>query len=79
MDKADNYFFSYSLTVLNIYVIIYTEEVMEVVLNALAFIFVARIDEDLAKSGWYDPEMRWLTAGAMGTAMQGKSKNRFKS
>lgn len=56
---------------LNIFVIINTAEVIEIVLNALAFIFIARIDEDIAQSGWYDPDKRWLTAGAMETAMQG--------
>ena len=56
---------------LNIFVIINTNEVIEIVLNALAFIFVAQIDEDIARSGWYDPDKRWLTAGAMETAMQG--------
>ena len=57
--------------VLNIYVILSTEDAIEVVLNALAFIFIAQIDEDLAKTGWYDGDKRWLTAGAMQTAMLG--------
>jgi hypothetical protein len=45
--------------VLNIYVILNTDEPIEIVLNALAFTFIARMDEDLVKSGWYDPEKRW--------------------
>ena len=48
-----------TFTVLNIYVILNTDEAIEIVLNALAFTFIARIDEDLTKSGWYDPEKRW--------------------
>lgn len=52
--------------------ILFTEDVIEIVLNALAFIFIAKIDEELANSGWYDPDKRWLTAGAMQTAMQGR-------
>ena len=56
---------------LNIYIILETDDVIEVVLNALAFIFIAQIDEDLAKTGWYDADNRWLTAGAMQIAMLG--------
>jgi hypothetical protein len=57
--------------VLNIYIILFTEDAIEVVLNALAFIFIARIDEDLAQTDWYDPDKRWLTAGSIEAAMQG--------
>ena len=56
---------------LNIYIILSTEDVIDVVLNALAFIFIAQIDEDVAKTGWYDGDKRWLTAGAMQSAMLG--------
>mmetsp|Transcript_16158 Transcript_16158/g.24215 ORF Transcript_16158/g.24215 Transcript_16158/m.24215 type:complete len:767 (-) Transcript_16158:215-2515(-) len=60
------------LSMLNIYVLLNTEEAIEVILNALAFTFIARIDEDLIKSYWYDPEKRWITAGAMSVAIQTK-------
>jgi hypothetical protein len=59
------------LMMLNIYIILFTEDAIEVVLNALAFIFIARIDEDLAQTDWYDPDKRWLTAGSIEAAMQG--------
>jgi len=58
------------LMMLNIYVILSTKDVIEVVLNSLAFIFIDRIDEDVAKSGWYDHDKRWLTAGAIETGLQ---------
>jgi len=60
-------------------VILYTGEAIEIVLNALAFTFIARIDEDLTKSGWYDPEKRWVTAGAQTVAMQTHLKLRYLS
>lgn len=47
------------LSMLNVYVLLNTEEAIEIILNALAFTFIARIDEDLTKSYWYDPEKRW--------------------
>ena len=56
---------------LNIFVILNTNEVIEIVLNSLAFIFIARIDEDVAKAGWYDTNKRWLTAGTMQAGLQG--------
>jgi len=58
------------LSMLNIYVILNTDEPIEIVLNALAFTFIARMDEDLVKSGWYDPEKRWATSGCMTVCMQ---------
>jgi hypothetical protein len=56
--------------VLNIYVILFADDTISVVLDALAFIFIAQIDEEVAHSGWYDKNFRWLTAGAMEAAMQ---------
>ena len=47
------------LSMLNIYVLLNTGEAIEIVLNALAFTFIARIDEDIICSDWYDPERRW--------------------
>lgn len=58
------------LSILNIYVILNTSEPIEIVLNSLAFTFIARMDEDLVKSGWYDPDKRWATSGAMTVCMQ---------
>mmetsp|Transcript_13783 Transcript_13783/g.15501 ORF Transcript_13783/g.15501 Transcript_13783/m.15501 type:complete len:340 (-) Transcript_13783:1093-2112(-) len=57
------------LLILNIYVILMTEDAIDVVLNALAFIFIARIDEETAQANWYDNDKRWVTAGAVEVAM----------
>jgi hypothetical protein len=46
-------------TVINIYVLTQTNEALEVVLNALAFIFIDKIDEEAARAAWYDPKKRW--------------------
>jgi hypothetical protein len=35
------------------------------------FLVINRIDEDLAKSEWYDKDKRWITAGTIATSMQG--------
>lgn len=70
--KMDIYFntsYETLLSMLNIYVILLEQSAIEIILNALAFAFIARIDEDLTKSGWYDPKRRWCTAGAMSVAM----------
>lgn len=71
--KFDIYFntsYETLLSMLNIYVILLTEEAIEIILNALAFAFIARIDEDLTKTDWYDPKRRWCTAGAQSMALQ---------
>lgn len=58
------------LMIFNIFLILEETNPLDVVLNSLAFIFIARIDEEIAQSGWFDPDRRFLTAGAMSTAMQ---------
>lgn len=71
--KFDIYFntsYETLLSMLNIYVILLTEEAIEIILNALAFAFIARIDEDLTKTDWYDPKRRWCAAGAQSMALQ---------
>lgn len=67
------------LSMLNIFVILYEESAIEIVLNALAFAFIARIDEDLVQSNWYDPDRRWCTAGAINLVMQTSLKLRWLS
>jgi len=58
------------LLMLNTYVISASiNNPIEVLLDALAFVFVAKIDEEIVKSSWWDPENRWLTAGAMEVVM----------
>jgi len=65
------------LSMLNIFVILYEQAAIEIILNALAFAFIARIDEDVTKSDWYDPKRRWCTAGAMNVVIQTTLKLRF--
>ena len=45
--------------VLNIAVIRSTFDTMEVILDALAFTFIALIDQEIVKSAWWDPKNRW--------------------
>lgn len=66
-----------ALSILNIFVILYTNQAIEIILNALAFTFIARIDEDVVQSDFYDPKRRWITAGAMQVAMQATIKLRW--
>jgi len=65
------------LSMLNIFVILNETSAIEIVLNALAFAFIARIDEDLVKSRWYDPERRWCAAGSVSMVMQTTLKLRW--
>jgi len=66
------------LLMLNVYVVMNTiDDPISILLDALAFIFVAKIDEEIVKSSWWDPDNRWLTAGAMEVVMQ--STVRFRS
>jgi len=55
---------------LNIFNILNQASPTDVVLNALALEFVFKIDEEYAKSVWWDPNKRWLKAGIMEVAMQ---------
>jgi len=49
-----------ALSMLNIAVIRSTYDTMEIILNALAFTFIALIDQEIVKSAWWDPKNRWL-------------------
>jgi len=57
------------LSILNIYVIVNTFSTIEVVLNALAFVFIAEIDQLIVKSAWWDDKNRWITAGTIEVIM----------
>uniref|UniRef100_A0A7S4M9V9 Uncharacterized protein n=1 Tax=Odontella aurita TaxID=265563 RepID=A0A7S4M9V9_9STRA len=59
-----------ALYLLNIYIIMHTDTVLDIILNSLAFEFVARLDEETTKTLWWDPEQRWITAGAMSMVLQ---------
>lgn len=48
---------------LNIFNILNQASPTDVMLNALALEFVLKIDEEYAKTDWWDPNRRWLKAG----------------
>mmetsp|Transcript_25912 Transcript_25912/g.59668 ORF Transcript_25912/g.59668 Transcript_25912/m.59668 type:complete len:584 (-) Transcript_25912:54-1805(-) len=58
------------LAMLNIYVLAKEGNPIDVVLNSLAFFFIARIDEDLCRTQWWDPKSRWISAGAVEVVIQ---------
>ena len=43
---------------------------LEMLLNCLALIFVAEIDEDFCKSPWWDPGHRWIKAASVELVLQ---------
>jgi len=53
------------LLMFNLFIILHTDNAIEVLLDALAFIFVAKIDEEIVQSSHWDPNNRWITAGAI--------------
>ena len=55
---------------LNVFVILHTESVIDVVLNSLAFEFIWQIDEGITKTTWFDPQQRWITAAAIQVVLQ---------
>jgi len=57
------------LSIFNVFLILNTNQALEVLLNALAFVFIAKIDEEIVKSSWYDPQNRWITAGTIEVVM----------
>jgi len=51
------------LSMFNVFLILNTDDALAVLLDALAFVFVAKIDEEIVNSSWWDPQSRWITAG----------------
>jgi hypothetical protein len=39
--------------------------VLEMMLDAIAVKFILELDEEFASSEWWDPNRRWIRAGAM--------------
>jgi len=58
------------LYIFNIFIIIDAESALDVILNALAFEFIIRLDEEITLSDWWDPQKRWITAGTMELIIQ---------
>jgi len=78
-DLYMNTLYVYFLYMLNIFNILNQASPTEVVLNALALEFVFRIDEEYAKSVWWDPGRRWLKAGTIEITMQSVLETRVLS
>jgi len=55
---------------LNIYMIFGTNDVLDVILNSLAIEFIYQMDEGFVMNEWWDPEKRWLKAGAVNLVLQ---------
>lgn len=72
-----NTLYVYFLYMLNIFNILNQASPTDVVLNALALEFVYKIDEEYAKSVWWDPNRRWLKAGTLEVAMQSFLRFRY--
>lgn len=47
-----------------------TENVLDIILNALAIDFIHEIDEKLANAAWWDREFRWIKAGSLQMVLQ---------
>jgi len=59
------------LYALNLLIIFNTDDLLDVILNCIALEFVASIDEGFVVSAWWDPNNRWLKAGAMELVIRG--------
>jgi len=58
--------FSKSFTLLlNVYILLSTHEVIDVVLNCIALEFVSEMDESFVSSSWWDEDSRFLRAGTI--------------
>lgn len=58
------------LYMLNMFIIINTDDAFEILLNALAFEFVINLDEAFVESVWWDPNRRWIMAASMELVVQ---------
>jgi hypothetical protein len=59
-----------TFSVINILIVINTDNAFEIVLNALAFEFIIELDELFLKTTWWDPDRRWISAGSLELVMQ---------
>ena len=63
-DKIMNSSYHCALYLLNIFLLFWTEDVADIILNALAIEFIKNIDEAITAGCWYDSDYRYLKAGA---------------
>jgi len=70
LDLVMNTLYVIALYMANIFNVIQTEDSFEMLLNCLALIFVAQIDEEFSESPWYDPGRRWLRSSCVELVFQ---------
>lgn len=58
------------LNLLMIFILVQTESILDVILNALAVVFIAELDEKIAAADWFDYEQKYLKAGAIKMVVQ---------
>ena len=63
LDIVMNSAFKMVLYLVNIFILFFSEETADILLNALAIEFVHELDEEIAKCSWWDGSDRWLKAG----------------
>ena len=55
---------------INVYMIYTTNDILDILLNALAIEFIHQLDEMYVSSSWWDQDYRYLKAGAIEMAMR---------
>jgi hypothetical protein len=65
MAKYMNSLYISLLMTLMLFILFLTDNTVDIILNALAIEFVAELDEELAEGDWFDPEQRYIKAGAV--------------
>ena len=70
LDLYMNTIDSYVLSMINIHVVLRTKNMIDIILNAIAFQFLADLDELITNPYWWDFKRRWITAGTVEVIMQ---------
>jgi len=65
LERYINTFYVALVNVLMLFVLFLTTNTVSIILNALAIEFVYNFDKEVARSIWYDPGRRFITAGTM--------------
>lgn len=65
VNKYANGFYVTLLMSIMLFILFLTDDIFEIILNALALEFVHSLDEELVEGDWYDPDGRWIRAGAV--------------
>lgn len=70
LDRYMNTAYVAFLYAVMLFILFNTDEVLDIILNALAAEFIHRIDETIASQEWFDPDQRWIHAAAVELLMQ---------